>query len=194
MPAAPAANALRASATVSPPAATTASTTNPRFAAAAAKSAVDVSSSRQLMGLSANNSRDLTSDHGQRAGIQPENSGSEAHNRVATLSNAAQRAAGIWISYHRCARGRIRSLKPKGPHPLEEPACQEGTAIGFVSARPISSTQSGPEHHEPRTLTQTRRARSTAVPTWILESLYVVTASVVHWLSIIQTSKNHALP
>jgi hypothetical protein len=78
----------------------TASTTNPRFAAAATKSALYVFSRRQLMGLSVSNSSDFASDHGQRAGTQSEGCGTEAHNRVVKLNNAAQRTAGICIYHH----------------------------------------------------------------------------------------------
>ena len=54
------------------------------------------------MGLSASNSNDFASDHGQRAGTQSEGCGTEAHNRVAKLNNAAQRTADICIYYHYC--------------------------------------------------------------------------------------------
>src|ERR1017187_5690360 len=87
----------------SPLAEMTTSTTNPRFAAAATKSALYVFSRRQLMELSASNSSDFASDHGQRAGTQSEGCGPEAHNRVAKLNNAAQRTADICIYYHYAA-------------------------------------------------------------------------------------------
>src|ERR1017187_1978650 len=70
MPVTLAASARRAVSAASSPGTTTARVASPRFAAAAANSAVAGRTSRQLTGPPASRSSEAASDHGQRAGTQ----------------------------------------------------------------------------------------------------------------------------